>query len=816
MARPKHSTRGSASPRPAPTAHATAKKPQGRDSLLAAAPPAPAPAPDASPRGAAVYALTIFLSAFLLFQVQLIMGKYVLPWFGGTPAVWNTCMLVYQVLLLAGYAYAFAMANRVDGRGQVRIHVALLAFSLAVIAVLGFLWKTPLTPGAGWKPESGGQPVWQITVLLGATIALPFFVLSTTGPLLQSWFGRTHAGRSPYRLYALSNLGSLLGLVSYPFLIERWLPLEQQAWVWVAAYAVFVAACGGTAWLVARAGGGSVPPTATSDPGHEPAPSLDQRVLWLALAACASVMLLGTTNLLTQEIAVIPFLWVLPLCLYLLTFIVCFDSDRWYRREVFHPLYFAAALGALALLSRGPGAAVTAQLVGCSLALLAVCMVCHGELVRMKPSARHLTSFYLTIAAGGALGGIFVVLVAPRIFTFVWEFQLGLVGAGALLIAVLLRDQTSWLHRTPWWATGLVLLGVIALPQIRGVSSAAWWGPLALGQNYSVVVVAAIAVGALVLMSPLAKTGARADARLFAGCLAVAVFALGYVAYMQQATWHKGIYHARNFFGVKSVLQDRNGLWFKHGATLHGLQPRPQKFRQEPTLYFMRKAGIGLLLDHYPRPAQGGLRVGVVGLGIATLAAYAREGDYYRYYEIDPQVSALSLGPKPMFTFLRESKGTWDLAMGDARLELEREQERGKPGEFDILVLDAFASDSVPVHLLTREAIELYLRHLRGPDSVLAFNVTNRHVDLAPLLQRIAREYKLGFVLLERPSSRWVLMSANENRLKIPEASPYVRPVPYREQLRLWTDNFSNLFDVLRGSAPAAGAETAESGGSSR
>jgi hypothetical protein len=765
-------------------------------------------------RGAAVYALTILLSAFLLFQVQLIMGKYILPWFGGTPAVWNTCMLVYQVLLLLGYAYAFALANRLGPREQARIHIAVLALSLAVMAALGATWATPLTPGAAWKPVSGGQPVWQIAILLGATIALPFFILSTTGPLLQSWFSRTHAGRSPYRLYALSNLGSLFGLISYPFLVERWLPIEQQAWIWVTAYAVFAIACGATAWSMAHTRGGHAAQAVAADGRDGAPPRGAQRLMWLALAACASVMLLGTTNLLTQEIAVIPFLWVLPLCIYLLTFIVCFDSDRWYRREVFHPLYFAAALGTLALLGRGPGTAVTAQLVGCSLALLAVCMVCHGELVRLKPAARHLTAFYLTIAGGGALGGVFAVLIAPRIFTFVWEFQLGLIGCGALLIAALLRDGASWLHRTPWWATSLVLFGVIALPQVRGVSSAAWWGPLALGQDYSIAVVGAVAIGALLLMSPLARTGTRADPRLLAGSLAVGVFALGYVAHMQQATWHTGVHHARNFFGVKSVLQDRNGLWFKHGATLHGLQPRAQRFRQEPTLYFMRKAGIGLLLESYPRPPQGGLRVGVVGLGIATLAAYAREGDYYRFYEIDPQVSALSLGPKPMFTYLKESKGTWELAMGDARLELERELARGAPGKFDILVLDAFASDSVPVHLLTREAVELYLQHLRGPDAVLAFNVTNRHVDLAPLLRRIAREYKLGFVLIERPSSRWVLMSASEARLRIPEAAPYVRPVADRQALRLWTDNFSNLFDVLRGSATPAASESPEARGS--
>ncbi len=810
MARQKQSTRGSRSARTTPV---VADKP--RSHATAPGLTSPAPAPLASPRGTAVYALTIFLSAFLLFQVQLIMGKYVLPWFGGTPAVWNTCMLVYQVLLLGGYAYAFVLANRLDGRGQVRVHLAVLGFSLAVIAVLGFLWKTPLTPGAGWKPESGGHPVWQIVLLLGATIALPFFILSTTGPLVQAWFSRTHAGQSPYRLYALSNLGSLLGLLTYPFLVERWLPLERQAWVWVGAYVAFAAACAAIAWGVARAGRGQAPAAAADHAAAGPAPDPRRRFMWLVLAACASVMLLGTTNLLTQEIAVIPFLWVLPLCLYLLSFVICFDNDRWYRREIFHPLYFLALGGALFVLRGGPQAGVVAQLIACSLALFAVCMVCHGELVRLKPSARHLTSFYLTVAAGGALGGIFVVLIAPLIFAFVWEFQLALVAAGALLIAAVVQDDTSWIHRTPWWAPGLALVGVVIVPQIRSLTPAAWWGPLALGQNYSVAVVGAIVIGVLVLLTPITRTGLHADPRLFAGCLALGVFALGYVAYMQQSTWHRGIYHARNFFGVKSVLQDRRGLWFKHGATLHGFQASAPQYRMEPALYFMRQAGIGFLLGDYPRPAEGGLRVGVVGLGIGTLAAYAREGDYYRFYEIDPQVSALSLGPKPMFTFLRDTRGKWELAMGDARLELERELERGQPQKFDILVMDAFSSDAVPVHLLTREAIELYLEHLRGPDSVLAFNVTNRHVDLAPLLLRIAREYTLHAVLIARPSSQWVLMSANRERIEIPEAARWVRAIPERN-LRLWTDSYSNLFDVLRGGSVGAASDSAESSGGSR
>lgn len=795
MARGKRARRSEARPpsRPIPPPSPTGPRISGDSGRR---PGAPVEHPHRSARSATIYAFTIFLSAFLLFQVQLIMGKYILPWYGGTPAVWNTCMLVYQVLLLGGYAYAHVVSVRLSGRGQAWAHLALLALSLAVVGAAGFAWRTPLTPGPAWKPEHG-DPVWQIMLLLGATIALPFFILSTTGPLVQRWFSRTHTGRSPYRLYALSNLGSLLGLVSYPFLVERWLPLDQQAWVWAVLYAVFAAACGLAAWRLSGSGDAVASPSA-GKPGDAPAPGIGRRILWMALAACASIMLLGTTNLLSQEIGVIPFLWVLGLSLYLLTFIICFDNDRWYRRGIFHPLYLFGVLVALAVLSPGPEAPVIPQLIGCSLVLFAVCMVCHGELVRTKPPARYLTSFYLTVAAGGALGGIFVVLVAPQIFKYVWEFQLGLLGAGALLIVALWHDERSWLHRAGSWAPGLALLGAVALPQVGAFSSPAWWGWLTRVEVYIFVLIITVALAAGPFVFGARGRGER-NAALLAGALAVALIVVGYVTYMQQATWQGGILHARNFFGLKSVVEDRNGLWFKHGATFHGLQLGDPRRRMEPTLYFGRSSGIGLLLDSYPRPTHGGLRVGVVGLGIATLATYAREDDYYRFYEIDPQVSAYSLGPDPPFTFLRDAKGKWEIVTGDARLMLERELDRGEQQQFDVLILDAFSSDSIPVHLLTKQAMEVYLKHLRGPDSVLAFNVANRHVDMPPLLLRLGREYQLAFTQLHVPGlSRWVFMSPDRTRIQALESLTRATPVAYDATLRIWTDNFSNLFDVLR------------------
>jgi hypothetical protein len=349
------------------------------------------------------------------------------------------------------------------------------------------------------------------------------------------------------------------------------------------------------------------------------------------------------------------------------------------------------------------------------------------------------------------------------------------------------------------WTAAPVLLALVLLPRVSALGAPDWWGPLAQPGVYIFAVIAVLALAAATVVFRAPPTATALGRQLLAGCLVMATAGLGYVAYKQQATWHGGILQTRNFFGVKSIIEDQSGLWFKHGVTFHGLQFRDPRRRLEPTLYFGRASAIGLLLDGYPRPERGELRVGVVGLGIATLAAYGREGDYYRFYEIDPQVAAFSMGAHAPFTFLREAKARWDLVMGDARLMLERELERGDAQRFDILVLDAFSSDSVPVHLLTREALVLYLKHLRGPDSVLAFNVSNRHVDLAPMLLRAAREHQLAFAALEQSAvSRWVFMSRNAERIRISGRATRAVRVPDRDDLQVWTDNFSNLFDVLR------------------
>ena len=418
------------------------------------------------------YALTTFLSAFLLFLVQPIIGKFVLPWFGGTPAVWTTCMLFFQVLLLLGYAYAHFLVVRCNPRIQRRIHLVVLLLSLLVVLTLSITWKSPILPGASWKPQNSDHPTWSVIQLLAISIGFPFWILSTTGPLLQGWFSRVHRGVSAYRLYALSNLGSLLALISYPFLVEPMLSLRRQAAVWTSGYLAFAVSCAACAFQTARVAGEGNPlnqsDTSAMEKGESPQqsdwsrPSWKQHLLWVGLAAAASIMLLATTNQICQEVAVIPFLWVLPLCLYLVSFILCFESDRWYSRRIFLPVLFLAVSLAAGVLYEGVDAKILVQVLVYSFALFTCCMVCHGELVTLKPASHYLTSFYLMIASGGAAGGIFTGLVAPRIFKGYWELHFGLWLCCFLAVIILVSDKSSWIYcRHPWPSLFVVFALVI-------------------------------------------------------------------------------------------------------------------------------------------------------------------------------------------------------------------------------------------------------------------------------------------------------------------------------------------------------------------
>ena len=701
---------------------------------------------------ALLFAVTIGVGAFLLFQVQFILGKQILPWFGGVPNVWTTCMLFFQVLLLAGYGYAHLLGSSRNPARQRAIHLAALALATVLLLVHLSGWPSPITASDEWKPGSGDDPIAAILGLLLFSIGLPYLVLSSTGPLLQNWFGRVFPGRSPYRLYALSNLGSLLGLLSYPFLLEPLLPLAQQGWVWSVGFLVFALCCAGCAVLVGR----TAPLPAIDAPGQEtPPPTASHKLLWFGLAMVASVMLLATTSQISLEVAVIPFLWMLPLSLYLLSFILCFEYERSYHRGLWMPLLLVGAGGCVVAIRIGASVPMLAQLGVYLVTMLAACMVCHGEVMRHKPHPRHLTGFYLFVSAGGAAGGVFTGILAPLLFPDLWELPLALIASCAVAVVI-----TQRLRRAQ-------PLDPLAPQGLMGRASARVRGPLMIA--YVVVMIGA----------------------------------LGYHTHTELDDY---IEVDRGFFGVLRVdeVGGENGKWrrrLKHGRIIHGIQFPDPELAREPTTYYGPASAIGLAIRHHPRRlAREPLKLGFVGLGAGTLATYAERGDQVRFYEINPDVIALSTGPEPVFTYLRDSRGAVDVALGDARINLEREPSQA----FQVLALDAFSSDSVPAHLLTYEAGQLYMRHL-AEDGILAVHISNRHLDLDPVVRGLADALGLVVVRIDSNASDdlvwkndWMLLARRQSVLAAPEIQ---RAATEPEEIAphlLWTDTFSNLLEVLK------------------
>ncbi|MGA8023030.1 MAG: hypothetical protein WCC18_14880 [Candidatus Acidiferrales bacterium] len=754
------------------------------------------------------YGLTIFCGAFLLFQVQLILGKYILPWFGGTPAVWTTCMLFFQLLLLGGYLYAHLLSTKMSARTQTVVHVAVLALSALLLALGAFNWHSPLLPGPFWRPNSSDFPVTQILRLLLVAVGLPYLCLSASGPLLQSWFNRRHPGKSPYRLYALSNIGSLLGLMTYPFIVELEFRLHVQAWLWSVGYLIFFAG------FVACAKDMNAPAIfSASQPETElePAssPSVGVQLLWFLLPAMASLMLLATTNLMCQEVAVVPFLWVLPLSLYLLSFIVCFDNPKWYRREIFQGLLAATFPMALIVLLSLDNAPIIRQVWMLSLVLVACCMVCHGELVRLKPHPKYLTRFYLLISAGGAAGGVFVALIAPQIFTGFWEFHFGLVGCALLAIVALARDRESWWYCNRPYVSSSILLGLLLAPEFIARYAGLAMIPVTMyhWHYYPALTVLAVWAGFVTLRSrnkpPMYR---RLNAAQFAALAVVAALSISLYAQVQFDKY-LAIRRDRNFYAAMMLRRKGTGLKsieLRHGQISHGYQLYDQP--KEPTAYYTRNSGVGLLLDglaacHQPCPH----RFGIIGMGVGTLAVYAHPGDNMWFYEINPQVIAYSLAPHPYFTFIRDSSAKIIVVPGDARLSLEREFKESGSQNFDVLVVDAFSSDAIPLHLLTQEALEIYLEHLRGPDSVLVFHISNKMLDLSPVVAALAAHNHLAVARLHNSHSPdlgersdWILLSRNPNALAYDSFRGHLDSMPPADSRLVWTDDYSDLFAVLR------------------
>ena len=763
-------------------------------------------------------ALAIFVSAFLLFQVQLLMGREVLPLFGGAAAVWTVCVFIFQLLFLAGYAYSHAITRWFALRGQVVVHGALLAASAIYLGFMAYLQSAPISAGNNWRPPAGTSPTWTIVEFLGRAIGLPFFLLSATSPLLQHWFAQDGPRRTPYRLYALSNVGSLLGLLSYAFFIEPHVGLRAQRWDWAAGYVLFLLCY----YLTARTLLSRSAPTCAS---HVPRkakslstvarqrPTVGWRlcVFWISLAACASVLLLATTNLICQDIAVSPFLWILQLSLYLISFILCFESDRWYRREIVYPL-FAITVALVIVVSlplqvgRTEAAySFLAKLAAYSAALFFGCMLCHGETARTRPRTESLTAFYLCIAAGGTVGGLVVSLLAPAIFPNYWEYPLGVLGCVAVLLAVSAAERSSWWYQGRA-SLGLVILAGAVLLAPAVISSvwkrAAQW-PASLGAWAA----ALIAVGAIVRYV-IERRAPRTTPAPFlvrnASRIVLALFTAGLLIPQKAALYHV-IASSRNFYGVLSVVSvdAENYVALRHGSTVHGFQYRDPALARLSTGYYGPSSGANIIIRNWPVHP---LRVGLVGMGVGTLAALAQPGDLFRFYEINPDVYKLSAGEHPYFTYLRDSSARVEVVLGDARLSLQRESSRGDFQRFDILILDAFSSDAIPMHLLTREAFEVYAQHLRAPASVIAVHISNQTLDLRPVLAGISRNLGLHAVRVNPllptgpfSQSDWILLSRDPAALSGEELAAHLEAFPAATTRTIsWTDDYCDLWHVIR------------------
>ena len=669
---------------------------------------APAQIVVAAPKTPWREAIAIFFGSFLLFQIQPIIAKQVLPWFGGSAAVWTTCLLFFQSVLFLGYVYAHLLLTKLPPRGQFALHAVLLLASLATL---------PAIPHVVWKPLGTEDPILRILGLLATTVGLPYFLLSATSPLIQGWISRRPGTALPYRFYALSNLASLAALLAYPVLVEPFLSAQQQARIWSVLFALFVPLC----LLCARPGvGPASPPTrlpATAIP-------LATRLQWLTLAALPSVLSLAVTNHLSQNVAPIPFLWILPLSVYLLSLILCFDSDGWYRRAIVLPTFgLLLAVSGWVLLHETPDWSVKFVIPVFTALLFAACMFFHGELALRKPAAHSLTSYYLMMSLGGALGAVTVALGAPILLNGNYEMHVAL--AACALFTLLFHYRRHWSTDLAWTAVAVATVTCC-------------WGSVRNMQNSAML-------------------------------------------------------STRDFYGALRIVEEPATRIMVHGTVSHGTQFRDPRRQLDVTTYYAPGSGVERAIHALARPRQ---RVGVIGLGVGTLAAYARPGDEYRFYELNPAVADQA---RHYFTYLANPAAS--VHLGDGRLTLEREA----PNHFDVLVVDAFSGDSIPVHLLSRQAVRVYLRHLR-PDGVLAFHVSNSALNLAPVAGRLAQDAGLAALHIHadtdaasgRSESDWVLAApasvlAAHPSLTAAGRSPVVPP-----GFPVWTDEFSNLFGVLK------------------
>jgi len=657
----------------------------------------------------------------------------------------------------------------------------------------------PIVANEAFKPSMSENPSLQILLLLGFTVAAPYFLLSSTGPLLQAWAARSTQKASTklehiYRLFALSNLASLIALLSYPFLIEPYFSVSQQAKVWSGLFVVFAFLCAACTFLSLKTA--PLAPQAVArnlsfqNPSNELKPTVNSYLLWLIFPGLACVLLLSITTHITQNVASVPFLWLLPLCLYLLTFILCFESNFWYRRWLFYPLL----IGLLPFMVWGLSKDNAVLSVKYAIPLYCIglfvgCMFCHGELARIKPQAQYLTRFYLFLSLGGALGGISVSLLAPLVFAGYWELPLTLMMTGLMLWLVNAKEALL----LSWLIACLFALGLWALFK---------WPPFWFKTEHLSLLIGIVGSGAFLLagigyLKHRSGIAFAATLGLMATVCSTVLFNT-YIRTLKDGT----VQMQRNFYGTVRVRQNTAGSERKlsHGVILHGMQFTDLARHRIATTYYAETSGVGLAVRYLREQRQRPLRIGVIGLGVGTMAAYAHARDWFGFYEINPQVIDLA---KTQFTYLAAAKNagaTLDIIGGDARLALEKQPSQ----QFDLLLVDAFSSDAIPVHLLSTEALKLYSGHLAA-DGIVAFHVSNRYLELQPVVKQLAQIQNLyAFWISDEPAelylsrSDYVLVSADPDLGGKPLFMGRVIPIKTKENMKPWTDDYNNLFDVLK------------------
>jgi hypothetical protein len=702
--------------------------------------------------------LTAGLAGFLLFLVEPMMGKYILPWFGGSASTWSVCLLFFQGALLVGYFYALAISERLPLRIQSILQLVLLGAAILML---------PILPSESWKPVDASAPAQRILATLTVSVGLPYAVLATTSPLLQRWVSLLDPTRRVTRYFAISNFGSFLGLLSFPFLVEPMVASPQQAIGWsfgFGAYAFCFAACAIFVTLRRNRSPKAVTPAPAdetnavsgSDPSAGALPgggALIVRpdiVAWIGWATGGTVLLLASTNLVTEWITVVPLLWVLPLALYLLTFVLVFSSAGYYRREVYLPLFVILAVGSLFIGRPETTLAMLTQIALLSACMFTGCMICHGELVAKTPVARLLTGFYLAISFGGFLGGMFVAFVAPAIFPDVWEYQLGILAVTSAAIFMEIKKQGVLARRTPkpvFYGLALVFVTLVA----------------------------------------------------------------GYII-REFVRYGSVVWQTRNFYGVVKVIDNHDPAlterfisMFQSGENQGEAWVAPE-LQNHPSCDFGEYSALGLALRYVKPRREGGantpIRVGFIGLGVGMSLGYAKPGDVVRFYELNPAVADAA---SEVFPFIRNSKATVDIILGDGRLSVERESKAADFQKFDILVLDAFRGSSPPMHLMTKEAYDIYLSVLK-PDGILAVDLDLWNFELSPLHRGLAQTHDLQVGWFDTPDMvdgcdggiSWALYTRDQGFWKIKRVAKNRSDWPdHSTRTIVWTDKNTNLLSVI-------------------